>query len=406
MTEKMIEKIAGLPSPESNFHPIPNEWIDVIARMTTLAEVKVVNYLLRHTWGFQERDIPLHVTVDEFVNGRVVSKEIAKIKGYPIREGKHRMDLGTQLSDKSVRNGLQEAIKRGLVIEYVNNRDKARIDKYYLLLIKGKNVFVNYRGAKLTDRCIETIRAFGYQENANGYFELMEKEDIKEDSVSQHLGGVKSLPQDVVGGEKILQPYILGEKNLHPQDIGGGEKILPPRGEDFTPRTDKDNYININNNLSIIHSVSNNSGIELKDLSEPNNQNLNALKDRMKEDGRIRIIKSESNERIIGLDHENDLKDVIAYANKKLYGLIPESDILKMENHWISWIGSFGVNRVKYAIERLAEQKNVKHVIRWMLGPLQDPNLYPPKIALNKSEQPTQNPAEQKKKNLMRSMYL
>lgn len=249
MTKKMIQRLAGLPSPESNFHPIPNDWIDIIAQMTTLAEVKVVNYLLRHTWGFQERDLPLHLTVDEFVNGRAVGQEKAKVKGWPFREGKYRMDLGTQLSDKSVRSGLQEAIKRGLVIEYVNDRDKARIDKYYLLLIKGKNVFVSYKGARLTERCVETLMSLGYQENAQGYFEYVfkiEKTDSEKHS-PQNVGEEDFIPQDIVGGGENFLPNTLGEKKLHPQDVVGGGKILPPRGEDFSPRSVKDNYININN---------------------------------------------------------------------------------------------------------------------------------------------------------------
>ncbi len=246
MTKKMIQKPAGLPSPESNFHPIPNDWIDIIAQMTTLAEVKVVNYLLRHTWGFQERDLPLHLTIDEFVNGRAVSKEKAIVKGWLFRESKYRMDLGTQLSDKSVRSGLQEAIKRGLVIEYVNDRDKARIDKYYLLLIKGKNVFVSYKGARLTERCVETLMSLGYQENAQGYFEYVEKPDLENHS-PQNVGEEDFTPQDLVGGGKNFLPNILGEKKLHPQDVVSGEKILPPRGEDSSPRSVKDNYININN---------------------------------------------------------------------------------------------------------------------------------------------------------------
>src|SRR4051812_35219803 len=80
----------GFDPPESNYFRLPNSWTDITASIDNLAELKVVEYILRHTWGFQEYGIKKHITVDEFVSGRRLS------------DGS-RMDKGTGLSERAVR---------------------------------------------------------------------------------------------------------------------------------------------------------------------------------------------------------------------------------------------------------------------------------------------------------------
>ena len=83
----------GFTKPETNYFRVPNAWIDLSAEIDNLAELKVVQYILRHTWGYQEFDIKKHITVDEFVRGRK-------------RQDGTRMDKGTGLSERAVRYGL------------------------------------------------------------------------------------------------------------------------------------------------------------------------------------------------------------------------------------------------------------------------------------------------------------
>jgi len=115
---------AGFDSPEANFFRMPNNWTDVTASIANIAELKVVEYILRHTWGYQEFEIKKNITVDEFVRGR------KRIDGT-------RLDRGTGLSERSVRYGLQDALADGLIEEDVDDSDRARVKKYYSLRMKS-----------------------------------------------------------------------------------------------------------------------------------------------------------------------------------------------------------------------------------------------------------------------------
>src|SRR6266704_2463012 len=83
----------GFSTPESNFFRLPNEWTDITAKITSLAELKLVEYVLKHTWGYSEFDMVKKITTDEFINGRK-------------RKDGTRIDIGTGLSKPSVIQGL------------------------------------------------------------------------------------------------------------------------------------------------------------------------------------------------------------------------------------------------------------------------------------------------------------
>jgi hypothetical protein len=107
---------------------MPNEWINICAEITNLAELKVVQYVLRHTWGYHEYDgQPKPITIDEFMHGRK-------------RKDGTRIDKGTGLSEMSVRNGLEKAIEHGYIICESDERDKARIKKSYKLNMLSSGV--------------------------------------------------------------------------------------------------------------------------------------------------------------------------------------------------------------------------------------------------------------------------
>lgn len=96
----------------------------------------------------------------------------------------------------------------------------------------------------------------------------------------------------------------------------------------------------------------------------------------------------------------------VEYAKEKLADLVTEENIMKLHEKWVYWITHFGEEKVKYAIDRLAEQERVTNIARWMEGPLKHPEKYPPKVSFRKKvEQTPQQKAEQKKKTLLRSMY-
>src|SRR2546430_4415261 len=128
MNRKQKEKIyyEGFERPESNFFRMPNDWTDLTAKLTSLAEIKVVEYVLRHTWGYQEFWIAKKITTNEFMNGRK-------------RQDGSRIDSGTGLSNRAVIDGLRLAVEHGLLLEEVDNRDRARIKKYYSLRMSASS---------------------------------------------------------------------------------------------------------------------------------------------------------------------------------------------------------------------------------------------------------------------------
>ena len=120
MSQTTIQQFKGFDRPKSNSFSLPNEWTDIVASMKSLAEVKVVMYVLRHTWGYSEYGSPKKITTDEFMKGRK-------------KKDGSRMDTGTGLSNKSVIEGLKLAVEHGFLVEVKDDRDKARIKKFYML---------------------------------------------------------------------------------------------------------------------------------------------------------------------------------------------------------------------------------------------------------------------------------
>src|SRR5256885_1445448 len=114
---------AGFSKPEANFFRLPNEWTDITARITSLAELKLVEYVLKHTWGYSEFDMVKKITTDEFMYGRR-------------KKNGERIDQGTGLSKPSVIEGLNSAVKHGLLEVEIDDSDRARIKKYYKLKMR------------------------------------------------------------------------------------------------------------------------------------------------------------------------------------------------------------------------------------------------------------------------------
>src|SRR5947209_19577892 len=120
LSEPLVE---GFSKPEANFFRLPNEWTDITAQVTSLAEMKLVEYVLKHTWGYSQFDMVKKITTDEFMHGRK-------------KKSGERIDTGTGLSKPSVIAGLKGAVKHGLLEEEIDDSDKARIKKYYKLKMR------------------------------------------------------------------------------------------------------------------------------------------------------------------------------------------------------------------------------------------------------------------------------
>lgn len=116
----VFEGFRKIDKKSKGFYMLPNEWTDIMADIDNLAELKVVEYLMRHTWGFKEYDQFKFITIDEFMYGRLRS------------DGATRMDKGTGLkSDRSVKDGLKAAIEHGYIL--CEQDAKAKVKKAYKL---------------------------------------------------------------------------------------------------------------------------------------------------------------------------------------------------------------------------------------------------------------------------------
>jgi hypothetical protein len=134
----------GFDKPSENWSKLPHVFMNFLPRIMSLSELKVVLYILRHTWGFQEFDNPRRITVDEFMHGR------------KLKDGS-RIDDGTGMSEPSIRDGLKRAEKHGFITIDVNDIDKARVEKSYQLNMNQGERSLPPGGKKFTPRGKEVL---------------------------------------------------------------------------------------------------------------------------------------------------------------------------------------------------------------------------------------------------------
>lgn len=90
--------ISGFEEPCQNYYRLPNAWLDQLAsirktyRNRSLAPIKVLEYILKHTWGWQRFESGVILSLDELQNGK--------------RWGHRRSDSGTGLSINAIRKSL------------------------------------------------------------------------------------------------------------------------------------------------------------------------------------------------------------------------------------------------------------------------------------------------------------
>lgn len=113
----------GFAPPRSNFFKVPALWTDMSARLSSEVALLSVEYLFRHTWGWEKWDgRACWLTEDEIANGR----------RYATRE--ERYDSGIGYSTRAVHDGLREAVTQGLLVWRDNARQNAR---QYALYLQG-----------------------------------------------------------------------------------------------------------------------------------------------------------------------------------------------------------------------------------------------------------------------------
>lgn len=200
--EETKSKFQGFVPPTRNYFAMPNEWTDITAEIESLAELKVVEYVLRHTWGFHEFGICKTISVDEFMHGR------RRVDG-------SRIDKGTKLSEQSVRNGIAKAITDGFLTCEVDYSDPARIKKSYTLKMqpeegvqtldppdsRGLNLIPG--GSKSLTPGVQTLDPRGTN------FRPRSEKETKERNLRKTLKERKKEPQQFSSEKEVLPSFLL-----------------------------------------------------------------------------------------------------------------------------------------------------------------------------------------------------
>jgi hypothetical protein len=120
-TSEASSRFKGFATPKENWSKLPHEMIEAMPFVETVGELKVILYILRHTWGFQDED--KKITLDEFEHGRR-------------RRNGSRIDNGLGLTRPTIIDGLKRAEEHGFIAVEVDTSDSARTKKYYSLVME------------------------------------------------------------------------------------------------------------------------------------------------------------------------------------------------------------------------------------------------------------------------------
>lgn len=205
MRNKTTGRFRGFDLPEQNWFRLPNEWTNITADMKSLAELKVVEYVLRHTWGYHEYGIAKRITINEFMAGR------------KLKDGT-RLDRGTGLSKQSVVDGLKNSVKHGYLIEEVDNSDRARIKKSYRLRMSAvkpldADVKILDTGTKNLGSDVKEVDTRGVGSRHRSEKDTSERTlTVSNGDLIKHLPdlGVSAEQQEYISGQVLDQ---LGDKH-------------------------------------------------------------------------------------------------------------------------------------------------------------------------------------------------
>ena len=116
--------IQGFSDPKENYYRLPNNWFDFwISFRAEFGDrfappLKVLEYVLLHTWGQNKFDGRIRLSANEIHSGRKGRK-------------KTRLDSGVGVSENAVRKAAETLAKMGALNISQNHKDKARMMRTY-----------------------------------------------------------------------------------------------------------------------------------------------------------------------------------------------------------------------------------------------------------------------------------
>ncbi len=111
------------PEDKGGFTRIPHQFFDICAQIKNLAELKVIMYVARRTWGFQNYRTPEKITIDEFKHGRK-------------RRNGDDLDAGTGLGHTAINDGIKRAMVHGYLLAELDTGEPGWPTYSYLLKMR------------------------------------------------------------------------------------------------------------------------------------------------------------------------------------------------------------------------------------------------------------------------------
>ena len=154
-----VSEFSGFSRPYENFYRLPNNWFDVLAdlredagRRRIVSVVRLVEYIVKWTWGRLDFEGYIRLTFDEFQRGKVIG-----------RSGKERIraDHGTGLPRSGLSTAVRDALSYGLLERSTDERDAARVRHAY-------RVRVHQADDNLEAACSSAFE--GFQSPRTNYF--------------------------------------------------------------------------------------------------------------------------------------------------------------------------------------------------------------------------------------------
>lgn len=195
----------GFQVPEQNWSQLSHEFISALPIFDTMAEIKVVLYILRHTWGYKEYDTTKRITLDEFMHGRK-------------RKDGTRLDDGIGMAKNSVIDGLERAINHGFICAEIDNSDKARIEKCYAISM------VSNSDVQLLNPDVQKLNTGAPEVEHRTEKETLERNLEKENLMPQPEKTVATDAEKVADLTWLAAPSVLEP----PKEKGSGEKEKVP----------------------------------------------------------------------------------------------------------------------------------------------------------------------------------
>ena len=127
----MSNPYPGVSDPQANYTKVPNIILANLAGFDTKAEVTVVLYITRHTWGYHENE--RRISQNEFEHGRKHAQRY--LKRHP--NAPARLDTGVGMTRKSIKDGLRRAEAHGFIV-VEEEGDLGRLERYYALRHEGE----------------------------------------------------------------------------------------------------------------------------------------------------------------------------------------------------------------------------------------------------------------------------